>query len=101
MLSSVDCERIEAARVAGEIVDGVTGHGGSPVLVDPQSESVIARDPEIATSASSGLGYRAGAGGAAPRQYLKRRDKLSLRHCLARNLDVAWLMEHIRAWEAE
>eukprot|EP01043_Picozoa_sp_COSAG02_P109676 COSAG02_NODE_45770_length_354_cov_0.807843_1_plen_61_part_01 len=35
MLSSDDCERIEAARAAKSMVDGVTGHGGSPVLVDP------------------------------------------------------------------
>jgi hypothetical protein len=87
MLSSDDCERIEAARAAGSMVDGVTGHGGSPVLVDPQTNSV--------------LDLAATTGGASDRQFLKRRDKLALRHCLAHNLDASWLMGWVRAWEVE
>ena len=87
MLSSEDCERIEAARAAKSMVDGVTGHGGSPVLVDPQSNSVV---DLVATAA-----------GASGRQSLKRRDKLALRHCFAHNLDASWLMGWVRAWDAE
>ena len=87
MLSSNDCVRIETASAAGSMVDDVTGHRGSPVLVDPQSNSV--------------LDLAATTGGASGRQFLKRRDKLALRHCLAHNLDASWLMDWIRAWDAE
>lgn len=87
MLSSEDCERIEAARATKSIVDGVTGHGGSPVLVDPQCNTVL--DLAAPTAGASG------------QQFLKRRDKLALRHCLAHNLDASWLMGWVRAWDAE
>ena len=87
MLSSNDCERIETASAAGSMVDDVTGHRGSPVLVDPRSNSV--------------LDLAATTGGASGRQFLKRRDKLALRHCLAHNLDASWLMDWVRAWDAE
>ena len=87
MLSSEDCERIEAARAAQSLVDGVNGHGGSPVLVDPQSNSVL----DLAATTP----------GASSRQFLKRRDKLALRHCFAHNLDASWLMGWIRRWDTE
>eukprot|EP01047_Picozoa_sp_COSAG01_P034559 COSAG01_NODE_2602_length_7394_cov_2.281563_7_plen_163_part_00 len=89
MLSSGDCARVERARRAGTLVDAVMGRGGALVAVDPGSGVVLSLDDTGA------------AAGRAAGDVLKRRDRLSLRHCLAHNLDAAWLTSWQEVWEGQ
>jgi hypothetical protein len=89
MLSSGDCARVERACRAGTLVDAVMGRGGALVAVDPGSGAVLSLDDTGA------------AAGRAAGDVLKRRDRLSLRHCLAHNLDAAWLTSWQEVWEGQ